>query len=528
LKSFTIHKDSIIGSNTGFWKAAGSDLLFWSALRPEGQDLLNRMMKTGSCRYFRCHYTFSKRIEYNAQVGGEVYSEDEKGNPCYSFEKINRVFEEYLKHGIKPIVECDYLPDELNIEKVSGYLDEGLANSTKGPNNWEKWYNLIKNFVKNLIDRFGAEEVRSWYFEVWNEPDNFPIEELSTFFKMYDVFVDAVTSIDNQLKVGGPACFTPAFLTHFLNHVANGTNYVTGKTGTRIDFISYHIYGMSGKWIGEYPLVQPTVQRFIHEILWVQRIIKRFPRLENVEFHLNEWGVCSNFYLTSDEYPALEFRNSEFSALFLVKLVHSLYALCDIFKFPISVLLYWGFAYEAAGNRLFHGMRDLVTVGNIPKPIQTAYEMLAMLGEHRLKVAGGKPGGNIGLLATVTGDFEIQFIIYNFCELHEFNLKEHNDRIEDRDGAEEIEIIIENLPGGKYMEVTSYYMDSEHHNTYRIWQNLGAPPFASNTNINILKESGELKPNYFERVPINSGSAKLRFRLQGNSMRLYLGKAVYK
>ena len=39
-----------------------------------------------------------------------------------------------------------------------------------GPNNWKKWSDLMKAATQNFIDVFGEEEVRTWYFEVWNEP----------------------------------------------------------------------------------------------------------------------------------------------------------------------------------------------------------------------------------------------------------------------------------------------------------------------------------------------------------------------
>ncbi len=29
----------------------------------------------------------------------------------------------------------------------------------------------MRAFVAHLLERYGTEEVRSWYFEVWNEPD---------------------------------------------------------------------------------------------------------------------------------------------------------------------------------------------------------------------------------------------------------------------------------------------------------------------------------------------------------------------
>ena len=251
--SFIVKVDQVIGKNTEFWKAAGSDHLFYHSLKPAGQFLLKRMGEKGSHRYLRSHHTFNKDLKHGVIRGQNVYSEDQYGNPIYDFSNVNKVFQSYIENGIKPIVEYDYLPELLtnNGSESSRGNDEGMTIINTGPNDWKKWSDLMKAITQNFINQFGIEEVRSWYFEVWNEPDGWPNDQLEIFYKMYDVFVDAVKSVDSELRVGGPACYHEYFLKSFLNHVTNGINYVTGKKGTQIDFISYHIYGLSGKWLNK-------------------------------------------------------------------------------------------------------------------------------------------------------------------------------------------------------------------------------------------------------------------------------------
>lgn len=512
MNNFIVDTKTVLGPNTQFWKAAGSDKLFWHIPRPDGQILLDRMSDTSSCRYLRNHFTFSDIVKFGVQLGGQVYSEDGMGNPCYDFSKMNYIFGEMVKRGIKPIVEYDFFPEALSSKSSLEATEraEGLNMGDHGPKDWEKWKDLMTAFTENLLATFGAEEIRSWYFEVWNEPDHWPIDDLPTFFRMYDEFVDAVTSVDDKLKVGGPACFHTYFLRDFLNHVANGKNYVTGKIGTRIDFISYHIYGLSGSWLKEHPLVQPTVQRFIQELLWIQRLVGEFPSLKNVEFHLNEWGVCSNWNRTVDEHPALQYRNSEFSALFLVKLVHCLFAIEDAYNFPTSMLLYWGFSGEASGDRMFLGQRELTTAGNVPKPIQTAHEILALLGTQRIRVVGPKPGGSIGLMATGTGENEIQFIAYNFNELDE-----------NSEGFESFEVRLDGLRESGLLDIKGYFLDREYHNTYRTWQKQGSPSKACEADLDSLFEISKLKPDFDGNIKIEAGTAYVRFEIPKCGMKLF-------
>ena len=101
---FTVDVQSRVGENTQFWKAAGSDHLFYHVLRPSGQALLDRMEASGSHHYMRSHHTFVQDTNHGVIRGQEVYSEDDSGNPHYDFSNVNRVFAEYVKRGIKPIV----------------------------------------------------------------------------------------------------------------------------------------------------------------------------------------------------------------------------------------------------------------------------------------------------------------------------------------------------------------------------------------------------------------------------------------
>ena len=87
--SFIIKVDQVIGKNTEFWKAAGSDHLFYHSLKPAGQFLLKRMGEKGSHRYLRSHHTFNKDLKHGVIRGQNVYSEDQDGNPVYDFSNVN-------------------------------------------------------------------------------------------------------------------------------------------------------------------------------------------------------------------------------------------------------------------------------------------------------------------------------------------------------------------------------------------------------------------------------------------------------
>jgi len=509
---FSINVGKIAGENSGFWKAAGSDHLFYHVPRPSGQALLDRMQVTGSHRYIRSHHTFKRDTNHGVPRGQNVYSEDENGNPLYDFSKVNMVFSEYVKRGIKPIVEYDYLPDQFEIkaEQANAGNDEGMAMRNTGPNDWKKWSDLMKAATWNFIETFGEKEVRTWYFEVWNEPDGWPIEQMDVFYKMYDVFVDAVTSVDSNLRVGGPACYHEYFLRPFLEHVTRGTNHVTGKKGSRIDFISYHIYGLSGKWLNTEPHIQPQVQRFSQSVLWLQRLLRDFPELKDTEFHINEWGLSSNYARTVKDHPDLKYRNSRESALFLVKLVNSLFQIEDNYQFPISLLLYWGFSWEADEDEFFAGKRELTTAGNIPKPIQTGFEMLAKLGEQRLHVERSAKDNRLGMLATRSEGDSIALIAYNY---------EEDDQHKDK--GERLVVDIMGLEANTGYDLTKTSLDQTNNNTYTTWEKMGRPPASRKIDLGPMEQAGKLRPTGQQAFRTNSkGAAQIELTLEPLSMKL--------
>jgi xylan 1,4-beta-xylosidase len=492
--------------NTKFWTAAGLDSLYALTFTEGGQYLLDRMREKGTCRYLRNHHALSDLTKEGFRAGGEIYDETPEGKPVYSFDRINKVYAEFVKRGLKPIVEMDYLPKKLRQK-------EEIKNSR--PSDWDKWAALLRAFTKNLADTFGPDEIRTWYFEAWNEPDNWPVEDWPQFYRLYDVFVDCVTSVDDKLRVGGPGGCRMDFLRGFLEHVANGTNYVTGKKGSRIDFISYHIYGMSGSWLASWPLAIPTVQHFVQELLYIQRNISLYPALKDTAFHLNEWGVCSHYEKNSTDYPPLAtLRDSEFSALFLVKLVDSLLQLRCLYGMNIDMLLYWGFCAEDSLGRPFNGNRSLTTAGHISKPVQTAHEMLGFLGDTFLPCRGIKTGGPLGALAAAQGKGKYQVLVY---QLDELDLTEEDPEKSIYTGS----VTFTGLEPGSYC-VELIMMDDNNHNTYRLWRRMGSPRNVEAMDLPALRECGDLKTSWKFNRAVPEGVLSLPVNIAARSMQLFL------
>jgi xylan 1,4-beta-xylosidase len=132
---------------------------------------------------------------------------DIKGKTVYNWQYIDDVFDRMLDLNVRPFVELAFLPKQIAAEN-SKTVFWWKANITPGEGYSEKWHDLVKAFTQHVVDRYGIDEVLNWYFEVWNEPNLYPLfwdGTKSQYFELYKQSALAVRSVDNRLKVGGPA-----------------------------------------------------------------------------------------------------------------------------------------------------------------------------------------------------------------------------------------------------------------------------------------------------------------------------------
>ena len=228
-----------LGKLDRVWHSIGYDEINWT-YTPIGKDIYRQIKELGDGPYYiRNHNAFTSGNGLSSPAWGSTncYREDEKGNSIYDWTIIDRVYDTFVEHNCKPIIELGFMPHHIS------------AQSTKGPKNswryppkdYEKWKELCRRFVSHLIDRYGKAEVRTWYFAVWNEPDvsywmpeldNESKEKVDEYCKLYDYAAAGILSTDSELKFGGPElAYSIPFLEGFLEHCAKGKNYVTGNKG---------------------------------------------------------------------------------------------------------------------------------------------------------------------------------------------------------------------------------------------------------------------------------------------------------
>jgi beta-xylosidase len=176
------------------------------------------------------------------------------------------------------------------------------------------------------------------------------------------------------------------------------------------------------------------------------------------------------------------------------------------------MLLYWGFSWEADEDEFFVGKRELLTAGNIPKPIQTGFELLAKLKSKRVKVIKKTKENRFGVLATKSESEEIAFITYNFEEADG----------EKTDGFDFIDIALKGLKPNANYNIEVIKMNKSNNNTYQSWMSIGSPENSQNKNLEKLKKAAELKVSeQFNSKSDPSGDLILNLKIDRNSMRFY-------
>ena len=202
-------------------------------IRDDSQAQLKITVDELGFRYIRFHAIFHDVLK-TVRV--------ENGKTVYDWSGIDRLYDDLLARHIKPFVELGFTPEALATSKNSIFYWKG---NTSHPNP-QGWHDLIAAFIRHIEGRYGKDEVRTWYFEVWNEPNLSGFWEAAdqkAYFELYDNTSNTIKSIDPNLRVGGPSTAGAAWVPEFLAHVK--------QSGTAVDFVTTHTYGVDGGFLDE-------------------------------------------------------------------------------------------------------------------------------------------------------------------------------------------------------------------------------------------------------------------------------------
>jgi xylan 1,4-beta-xylosidase len=458
-----------------------------------------------------------------------AYTEDANGNPVYNWTILDRIFDTYIERGMKPLVEIGFMPQALSTkpEPYRHHWDpqQPYGNIFTGwaypPRDYEKWAELIYQWVRHSAERYGKAEVESWYWEMWNEPDgSYWQGTVEEYCKLYDYTVHAVKRAAPGIRMGGPHVTGPAnpraeqFLRAFLEHVIRGKNYVTGAVGSPIDYIGFHAKGRPSLVNGH---VQMGIENQLRSISKGFEIVASYPELKQLPIIIGESDPEGCAACSVDYNPQNAYRNGTMYSSYTAATFARKYDLQARHGVNFEGAVTWAFEFE--DQPYFAGFRDLATNG-IDKPVLNVFRMFGMMGAERVEAkssgavdldtmmeTGVKGQADIGSLAT-RGDRTVTVMVWNY----------HDDDLPGP--VADIDLSVGGMKEKRVL-LHHYRVDQQHSNSYEAWKAMGSPQKPTAGQYKQLERAGQLEmlgsPQWLN---VRGGTLKLRFQLprQGVSM----------
>ncbi len=430
-----------------------------------------------------------------------AYTEDASGKPIYNWRIIDSIFDTYIQRGMKPLAQIGFMPEALSTHpqpyrhhwKPGDPYADIITGWAYPPKDYNKWAELVYQWVKHSVDRYGKREVESWYWEVWNEPNGaYWKGTMDDFFKLYDYTADAVKRALPAAKIGGinvagtAGAGAQKWLHAFVKHCFSDTNYVTHKIGAPIDALLFHAKGSPKVVEGH---VRMDMGRQLRDIEAGFKFVASYPQLKGIPVIIGESDPegCAACGMATD--PQNAYRNGTMYSSYTAASFARKYLLADKYKVNFLGAVSWAFEFEA--QPWFYGFRDLATNG-VDKPVLNVFRMFGMMKGERVSVAG--PG--MYCLQTIvdssvrdTTDIGATAAI----DKHSATVMLWNYGDDDVTGSPaEIDLEIKGL-AAKYAIVTQYQIDDSHSNSYAVWKGMGSPATPTKAQIETLEKSGQLQ-----------------------------------
>jgi xylan 1,4-beta-xylosidase len=448
-------------------------------LRADWQKQLEYVKKECGFRYIRMHGLLTDDMG--------VYKEDRNGNPQYNYMYVDALFDFLLSINIKPFVELGFMPHALASGEETIFWWRG---NVTPPKDYGKWEKLIENLVSHFTERYGTEEVKTWYFEVWNEPNLSPGFWTGTqeeYFKLYEYTVRAVKRVNNEYRVGGPATAGAAWEPEMIAFCEDNN--------VPIDYISTHAYGVNQGYLDEYgntgTILAPQEFAVSGDVLRSREEISASAR-PDLELHYTEWSASYT--------PADPIHDSYHEASYVLQ---TLKQVGD----AVQSMSYWVFTdiFEEAGPRFepFHGGFGMLNTQGINKPVFYAYQFLNRLGDVELENTDPKSW------ACKDADGNVQVLAYDFTYTHpgdSVNNQEYYIRDLPSKNKGKLRINIENIPEGSY-SLQVYKVGYRSNDAYTSYLDLGRPGQLTKSQVEQIKELNDGSPVSGEIITVNSGVA---------------------
>ena len=442
-------------------------------LRADWQQQLAYVKKECDFKYIRMHGLLTDDMG--------VYREDRKGNPEYNFQYIDVLYDYILSVGMKPFVELGFMPQALASGKQTIFWWRG---NVTPPKDYNKWGELIRNLTQHFTERYGADEVKTWYFEVWNEPNLTPVFWTGTqeeYFKLYRYSVNAIKSVNKEYRVGGPATAGAAWEVDMIDFCK--------KNNLPLDFISTHSYGVNQGYLDEFghsgTILDKNTMSVSGDVINSRKEITG-SSMPDLELHYTEWS--------SSYTPADPIHDSYHEAAYILDRLKKV-------GNAANSMSYWVFTdiFEEPGPRFtpFHGGFGLLNYQAINKPAFYSYQFMNKLGNTELM----NTDSSSWACKDRNGNIQVLFWNFTYTLPDSINNQQYYVRELPAKSKGKVKINISEIPAGNY-NLKVYKVGYRVNDPYTTYCDMGRPNQLSKEQVNEIKKLNDGSPIYCEKIEV--------------------------
>jgi xylan 1,4-beta-xylosidase len=404
----------------------------------------------------RCHQELGfQYVRFHALLSHEMGTLIcEEGHLLYSFFNADRIIDFLVSIGMHPFVELSFMPETLASGHTTVFNYRG---NVTPPKDYDQWAALIQKLTAHWVERYGAAEVRTWFFEVWNEPNlqAFWTGTQDDYFRFCRCTATAIKSVDESLQVGGPVTADNQWIPQFLDYCK--------KNAVPVDFVSTHHYPTDafGKPGAD------TMTQLEHAPRGVMKgqASQAHDEAGGLPLYYTEWNISSN--------PRDPMHDEPFAAAFATRIIMEARGLVRGYSF-------WTFSDIFSENYFpsvpFHGGFGLLNLHGIAKPAYRAFQLLHDSGTELLEVNGNH--------ATVDGwvirkDKAATVIMTNLA------MPRHPIQ------TELVNLRLSGAPAPRTAWIER--IDEDHANPRRLWQTMGEPDYLTALQVEQLEAASTLR-----------------------------------
>jgi xylan 1,4-beta-xylosidase len=526
--SIRVDAASSTGPLEPIWRFFGADEPNY-AYMPHGRKLVRELGQLAPGRvFFRAHNLLTTGDGTPALKWGSTnaYTEDAQGNPIYDWTIVDRIFDTYLQHGVKPYVQIGFMPKALSVKPEpyqhtwtpAAKYDEIYTGWAYPPTDYARWGNLAYEWAKHCVEKYGRAEVEQWYWQTWNEANiGYWRGTPEEFRKLHDYAIAGVRRALPTARVGGPdtAGHGGQWMRDFLEHQLRGRNAATGTVGTPTDFVSFHAKGRPVYVEGH---VRMGIAEHLATIDEGFRIIASFPELRAKPIVIGEsdpegCAACQG--------PQLRYRNTTMYSSYTAASFARKHDLAERHGVRLEGALTWAFEFE--NTPYFAGFRALATNG-IVLPVFNVFRMFSRMATERIAVTSDHAAGldtllkqgvrerpDVAALASRDGR-RATIMAWHY----------HDDDV--AGPAAQVSLVVEGLGTARgQARLQHYRVDADHSNAYTAWQQMGSPRSPSPERYAQLERASELASlSGPSNIDIENGRATLAFTLPRQAVSLLI------